>query len=144
MGPGICSLQWTMEQTIGNLGEEVKQHSNPFSNLSQRGLRWSQINALKAMVPDLEPPENHVPRGSLDLGHGYVLLRAQDRTPQVLSHVEAMALEAHLLEAGSTQSYSTVVRWARLRLPNGQIARSMWKEGMKELHQIRISRNVKV
>ena len=35
-----------------------------------------------------------------------------------------------------------VTRWARLRLPNGQIARSAWKE--KEKAKVRITRNVKV
>jgi len=39
IGPPICSSQWTLEHTIGNLGEEIKQHSNPFANLSQRGIR---------------------------------------------------------------------------------------------------------
>src|SRR5712672_2495659 len=34
-GPPLCSSQWTLERTIGNLGEEIKQHSNPFANLSQ-------------------------------------------------------------------------------------------------------------
>ena len=38
LGPPICSSQWTLERTIGNLGEEIKQHSNPFSNLLQRGI----------------------------------------------------------------------------------------------------------
>ena len=37
-----------------------------------------------------------------------------------------------------------IARWARLRLPNRQIARSKWKEGMKALDKIRIARNVKV
>ena len=35
IGPPICSSQWTLECTIGNLGKEIKQHSNPFANLSQ-------------------------------------------------------------------------------------------------------------
>jgi hypothetical protein len=35
-----------------------------------------------------------------------------------------------------------VTRWARLQLPNGQIARSTWKE--KEMAKVRITRNVKV
>jgi len=39
LGPPVCSSQWTLKQTIGNLGEEIKQHSNPFSNLSQHGIR---------------------------------------------------------------------------------------------------------
>ena len=29
--PPVCSSQWTLEQTIGYLGEEIKQHSNPFA-----------------------------------------------------------------------------------------------------------------
>jgi hypothetical protein len=37
-----------------------------------------------------------------------------------------------------------VSRWARLRLPTGQVADSYWKEGMKPLNRVRISRNVKV
>ncbi|KAJ3924185.1 MAG: hypothetical protein NXY57DRAFT_878269, partial [Lentinula lateritia] len=37
-----------------------------------------------------------------------------------------------------------VVRWARVKLPNGQIARSRWKEDVMALNSIRISRNVKI
>ncbi len=32
IGPPICSSQWTMERTIGNLGEEIRQPSNPYAN----------------------------------------------------------------------------------------------------------------
>ena len=39
VGPPICSSQWTLERTIGNLGKEIKQHSNPFANFSQCGIR---------------------------------------------------------------------------------------------------------
>jgi hypothetical protein len=39
IGPPVCSSQWMLEWTIGNLGEEIKQPSNPFANLSQRGIR---------------------------------------------------------------------------------------------------------
>jgi hypothetical protein len=68
-----------MEQTIGNLGQEIHQPSNPYANLSQQGLLHSQINALKAMIPDLEPSLPPVPQGGKDLGEGYVLLQAKDR-----------------------------------------------------------------
>ncbi|KAG2146318.1 hypothetical protein DEU56DRAFT_731694, partial [Suillus clintonianus] len=34
-------------------------------------------------------------------------------------------------------------RWARLRLPNGQIARCAWKEKLKRAENVRMSRNVK-
>ncbi|KAG6824974.1 hypothetical protein H0H92_005267 [Tricholoma furcatifolium] len=37
-----------------------------------------------------------------------------------------------------------VVRWARIRLPNGQIARSLWKEAEKPLNKLRMARNVKL
>jgi hypothetical protein len=37
-----------------------------------------------------------------------------------------------------------VTRWARLRLLNGQVARSQWKESIKPLGKVRIARNVKV
>ncbi|KAJ6553783.1 hypothetical protein DFH09DRAFT_1085534 [Mycena vulgaris] len=33
-------------------------------------------------------------------------------------------------------------RWARLRIPNGQIARTAWKEKQKALNKVRMSRNV--
>jgi len=77
VGLPICSSQWTLECTNGNLGEKIKQHSNPFANLSQRGIRCAQVNALKAMIPDLEQPQAaEDPRGSIDLGDGYLLLHA--------------------------------------------------------------------
>ncbi|KAJ7731697.1 hypothetical protein DFH07DRAFT_713706, partial [Mycena maculata] len=37
-----------------------------------------------------------------------------------------------------------VTRWSRVRLPNGQIARSRWKESTKPLSKLRTSRNVSV
>ncbi|KAG6806588.1 hypothetical protein H0H92_010740, partial [Tricholoma furcatifolium] len=36
VGPGITYSQWTMERTIGNLTEELRQHSDPYRNLSRR------------------------------------------------------------------------------------------------------------
>jgi hypothetical protein len=63
---------------IGNLGEEIKQHSNPFANLSQHGIRHARVNALKAMIPDLEQSKatEDLPRGAINLGNGYILLCA--------------------------------------------------------------------
>ena len=48
-----------MECTIGNLGEEIRQPSNPYANLSQRGLLRCQVNALTAMIPDLQQSPQH-------------------------------------------------------------------------------------
>ena len=54
VGSPICSSQWTMEWTIGNLGQEIRQPSDPFSNLVQQGIQCCQVNTLKALVPTLD------------------------------------------------------------------------------------------
>jgi hypothetical protein len=82
IGPAVCSSQWMMERTIGNLGQEIHQPSNPFANLSQRGLQRCQINALKVMIPDLDPSPPDIPRGAKDLGDGFILLHAKEKVSQ--------------------------------------------------------------
>ena len=67
IGPPICSSQWTLKCTIGNLGEEIKKHSNAFENLSQHGLWWAHINALIAMILNLHidsPSDGCLPYGA--------------------------------------------------------------------------------
>lgn len=147
LGPPICSSQWTMERTIGNLGEEMRQPSNPYQNLSQRGLLRCQVNALMAIIPDLQPAIPTLPQGAIDLGNGYALLRAQDRYDYKMRPCEALALGRYLQELDGTilgSQCPKIARWARLRLPNGQVARSRWKESTKPLVKVRMSRNVKV
>ncbi|KJA13690.1 hypothetical protein HYPSUDRAFT_151321 [Hypholoma sublateritium FD-334 SS-4] len=147
LGPPVVSSQWTMERTIGNLGEEVRQPSNPYANISQRGLLRCQVNALMAIIPDLQPKLPALPRGAIDLGGGYALLRAQDKYDRALRPCEAQALAAYIRGLDGTILGSDycpkVTRWARLHLPNGQIARSRWKESLKPLNKVRMSRNVK-
>ena len=146
IGPGICSSQWTMERVIGYLGQEVRQPSNPFANLSRKAIQRCQVNALKAMIPKLDhyaPAE--VPETAIDIGNGFVLLRAQDRTARAMLDYEKEALQKYLEDIQDIMDdewQPMVTRWARLRLPNGQIARSAWKE--KEKAKVRITRNVKV
>jgi hypothetical protein len=144
IGPAALYSQWTMERTIGNLVQEMKSDSQPYANLSARGLRRSQVNALKAMVPDLAPEEK-LPRGSIDLGDGYILLRARDEYRHRLDG-EAGRVSRQFLERsnGPMTGNLSVVRWARLRIPNGQIARSAWKETCRPLNKVRMARNVKV
>jgi hypothetical protein len=147
IGPNVIFSQWSMERTIGNLGEEIKQHSSPFANLAQRGLRRCRINALKALIPDLEPPDNPYPRGSIDQGNGYILLRKRDNAPRPVKPCELDAIRKYKESMGEQVPDDwtiNAVRWARLRLPNGQIARSAWKEKESHLENLRISRNVKV
>ena len=72
VGLGVYYTKWTMECTIGILGEEIKQPSNPFANLSQSGSCCSQVNALKAMILDLEPNTGSLPQNSNDIGDIYM------------------------------------------------------------------------
>jgi hypothetical protein len=146
LGPPVCSSQWTLERTIGNLGEEIKQHSNPFANLSQRGIRRARVNALKSLIPDLEPDrtdKNDLPRGARDLGDGFVLLRAREAEPRPLRDCEADALRSFLPNA-HLEAEICVRRWAKLRIPTGQNCYSAWKETQKPLEKRRTARNAKV
>lgn len=143
-GPPICYAQWTMERTIGNLGQQIRQPSNPYANLAREGVRRSQINALISIIPELDTPHKQ-PRGSVDLGGGFVLLRKRSKHPVALSSSEDEALIRalhHYLPDG--QEIPRFDKWARLQLPNGQIARSTWREQSMSDENLRVSRNVKV
>jgi hypothetical protein len=100
------------------------------------------------MFPELDEDKNKLPRGAIDLGNEYVLLRAMEQTYYQLSDGYLIALRNFL-----SQSYNVVLevgvpvavrRWARLHLPTGQVARSYWKESLKPLGKVRAARNVKV
>jgi hypothetical protein len=144
LGPPICSSQWTLECTIGNLGEEIKQHSNPFSNLLQHGIRHAHANALMAMIPDLdvERTTNALPHSSRDVGGGFVLLHPREAVPRALRDCEAAALQESF---PNTQIGVQVCvhRWAKLRIPTGQNCYSMWKELEKPLERHRTAHNIK-
>jgi hypothetical protein len=82
-----------MERAIGYLGQEVRQPSNPFANLSRKAIQLCQVNALKAIIPKLDryaPAE--VPQTAIDIGNGFVLLRARDRTARAMLDYEKEAL----------------------------------------------------
>ena len=139
VGSPICSSQWTMEWTIGNLGQEIRQPSDPFSNLAQQGIRCCQVNALKALVPTLNlTNEDSNPCASDDLGNGFVLLPKRDKRPIKTHARDAHAIAQYLGQAAPP----TVHRWGRLRLPNGQIARSEYTESTKPLQELRMAHNV--
>jgi hypothetical protein len=147
-GPGIIGSQWVMERAIGDLGGEIKLPSNPFANLSQRAVLRCQVNALKAILPELDEPKNLLPRGALDLHGGYSLLRAREPSPSLMTDSAAVALRSYYEGEGQQltdngTSYK-VIRWARLRIPTGQVARSAWKEKQKSISNVRMARNVKL
>ncbi|KAI6119524.1 hypothetical protein EDD16DRAFT_1480086 [Pisolithus croceorrhizus] len=130
-----------MERTIGNLGQEIRQPSKPYENLAEEGVRRSRVNALLVIMPELDDGMHGLPKGSVDLQDGFVLLRKRDKRPWLPSGEEAHIISEFI--RGSRPLYR-FRRWARLCLPNGQIARSLWREKFKPSTQIRISRNVKV
>ncbi|KAH9858861.1 hypothetical protein C2E23DRAFT_864672 [Lenzites betulinus] len=154
-GALISDTQLPIERLIGDLGSEIKQHSNPYANLSQRAFRRCQVNALKAMLPYLDRAQataNSLPRAAEDLGGGYVLLRAMDSCLRPVSRLEAtlffdyLSASDPLLCTGEDRDSFVwkTRRWARLRLPNGTVARSAWKEQQKPLSKLRLARCVKV
>ncbi|KAJ3473032.1 hypothetical protein NLI96_g13163 [Meripilus lineatus] len=145
IGPGCYSAQWTMERLIGDLGAEIWLHSDPYGNLSVRLVLRGQVNAFKGAY--IGPvTETKLPQGAVSLGGGYVLLCAADEHEVLIAgpHGDALSLFWGLhLPPDSDRPLPKIRRWARLRLPNGQVARSLWKEGQRPLEGLRIARNVK-
>lgn len=142
-GPPLCYAQWTMERTIGNLGQQIRQPSKPYANLAREGVRRSRVNALVSIMPELDSTPKSRPHKSIDLGDSYVLLSRHSKKSVSPDDALTRALQ-DFLPAG--QDLPRFDKWARLRLPNGQIARSLWREVelSKSRENVRISRNVKV
>jgi hypothetical protein len=61
-GPPICYVQWMMERTISNLGQKIRQLSNPYTNLAQEGVCQCRVNSLLAAIPELASPSKGFPR----------------------------------------------------------------------------------
>jgi hypothetical protein len=64
------------------------------------------------------------------------LLQPRDRNPTTIAEAAGEILSARI-------HTSRIRRWGRLRLPNGQVARSLWCED-RHASKIRVTRNVKV
>ncbi len=90
-GPYAIYSQWPMERSIGNLGGQIHQPSNPYGNLAQRGLHRCQVNAIRAIIPALGDQRPHLPQGAIDLGGGYVLLTTSERYAHMVTEPEAVA-----------------------------------------------------
>ena len=67
-----------MERTIGDVGQGIRQPSNPFSNLCKLALRTSQINELKTICPELDREPQH-PKSARNLRNGYIVLGPRSR-----------------------------------------------------------------
>jgi hypothetical protein len=138
VGPRTYLTQFTMERAIGDLGGNIRQPSNIYGNLCQIALRQSQLNAMKSLCPELDPDlAPSLPAYSMPLADGYVLLRPRDRYVFTATGSQGEKIYDAI-------GRNTIRRWGRLQLPNGQLARSAYKEdGSTRLNQ-RVSRNVRV
>jgi hypothetical protein len=122
LGPPICSSQWALERTIGNLGEEIKQHSNLFANLLQHGIRRARTNTLVAMMPDLDlerTTKAALPHGSREVRGGFILLCPHEEVLHALWDCEAAALQ-EFFPSTRMGDQVCVRHWAKLRIPTGQ------------------------
>jgi len=92
IGPLLCYSQWTIGTAIGNLGVEIHQDHDPYANIAQRGILHAQLNLILAMFPNLKlrkDLEDSFPQGAKDLGHGYALLCACQKTAKPVKEAEA-------------------------------------------------------
>jgi hypothetical protein len=92
-----------MECTIGNLGQEIHQLSNPYANLSQEGLQCCQVNTLLSVLLELDKPPKGLPAGSVDLRDGYALLCKCDQCRDL--HISEWVLSNSLTFQTTTSSH---------------------------------------
>jgi len=125
LGPLSLSSQWTMERVIGYLSSLLRQPSNVFRHLAAQARCLTYVNALTSMWPAFQDKEKD-PRGSNDIGDGYLLFRPKDTDLHHLSDAEQTALNNNF--SGDPDyddaKQQSLYRWARLKLPSEQIARS--------------------
>lgn len=145
-GPLSSYSQWTMESLIGNLGREIRQNKDPYANISQRALMRAQTIAIQNIVLGLLAPHDNIPAGSKVLSNGFILLHPHEAALVDVSPVEALAI----MELWDSQGWQNkdswphaVKCWARLQLPNGQVARSRYTE-LRSQRPCRRARIVKV
>jgi hypothetical protein len=131
-----------MERHLWILNRHLRQPSNTYGNLIAAAFRHCGCVAVAAMCPELYQGSKKLPQASMDIGHGFVFLRPQDRS-YMPSEVDSVMERAFVRQSLSTTD--PIKRWGRLRLANGQVARSFWQEAERSKRKnIRISRNVKV
>ena len=137
-GPLSCYAQWTLETAIGNLGREIRQDRDIYTNLTQRAVLRAQLNSVRARFPQVQlefgDPLSLFVSGNartFDGYDGYVLLPRREVHPTLLEEDELEALTDYWRLQGWPMQDSwpnAVCRWAKLQLPNGQKARSIWFE----------------
>ena len=134
-----------MECVIGYLGSLLQQPSNIFQNLAAQTKCVAHTNAFFAMWLDLQKAKGN-PRGSKDLGNGYLLLGPKDVTLHQTSPAEQAALDAFFSGHPDAEDINqqSVYWWGYLKIPTEQITRSQWKEVERCSDMAQTDRNVKV
>ena len=87
------------------------------------------------MIPGLDTERTdgeYLPRGSKDLGNGFILLWARESDPHPLRDCEVDAL-CEYLGILSLGPEVPVRRWAKLRIPTGQIVIVLGKKNRNHL-----------
>ncbi|KAF7761992.1 hypothetical protein Agabi119p4_9984 [Agaricus bisporus var. burnettii] len=143
LGPPALYAQWTMERTIGNLGQEIRLHSNPYANLTQRAVARGVANSIYARYPDLWSDQPDFPRGAVVLSDGYALLHPHEDPPSKMQIDEYNALSRFVALHPGVLQPEKITRSARLQLPNGVRIRCAWKEDQRR-QKLRVSRMVKL
>jgi hypothetical protein len=132
-GPPAYYSQWTMEHVIGYLKEGFRLHSNPYVNLANVAVRLCQVNALKAMIPDIVFQKRTPRNVGTDLGNNYAALHPKEKSWGAVTatehHVICDYMERNGLTPDGAWRQNTAVRcWGRLAVPNGSIVHCIWKE----------------
>ena len=103
--------RWTLETAIGNLGDEIRQDKDPYTNILVRGVLRAQLNSILAMLPNLKlKKDDGLPLGAKDLGNGYALLRACEDTAKPVTEADAAVI---------------MIYWGQMDWPN----RDRWPKG---------------
>ena len=135
-GPLSCYTQWTLETTKGNLGQEIQQDHDLYTNLTQQAIIHAQLDMLQAHYPKIKIEVNSRSTSSLPINAcifesalGYGFIPCCEEYPAPLLDDEHSALLSHWQHMGWPNQHSwpnTVCCWAKLALPNGQCVQSVW------------------
>ena len=134
IGPLACYAQWTLETAIGNLGREIRQDRDLFANLTQRVVMRAQVNSLCARFPRIAFEVDGRSSQSVhkcEFEGGFVFLPRCEESPSPLSDDELHAFKEYwrIQPWPNSDAWpNAVCRWAKLQLPSGQRARSVWYE----------------
>jgi hypothetical protein len=140
-----------MERAIGDLKVDLRLDSNPNANLAHIAKWACQTNVMRAWIPGLGRKKKTPAELGYELKNakGYVSLHPQEARRRPVSAAEKVAIQkyitAHRLQPNQLwQQKSSVLRWGRLSLPSGGIARTAWREELKIAANLRTAQMVEV